>query len=79
MVLDRLHAARIRAVRRRPDRKLRHGHVRRASRALPLPPGDGGGRRGGSPEDRRHCDDDGGGGGRQGEGRDLVDGHVDDT
>ena len=39
LVRDRLHPAGVRAVRRRADRKLRHGHVRRAGGALPVPPG----------------------------------------
>ena len=47
LVRDRLHPAGVRAVRRRADRKLRHGHVRRAGGALPVPPGS---TSGGSPD-----------------------------
>jgi len=38
LVLDRLHPARLCSVRRHSDRKLRDGHVRRASRAFPVSP-----------------------------------------
>ena len=68
LVLDRLHPARVRPVRRRPHRKLRDGHVRRESRALPVSSGTTSGQ-------FIRCSDQCW---RQGESADLVDGNADD-